>query len=128
MRTIKGRDTKPEMKVRRILRGFAPGYRLHRRDIPGRPDIAYVGRKIAIFVNGCFWHGHDCTRGRRQPKANADFWRAKIARNRARDADALARLAAMGWRADVIWECEMGDDAALEARLRALLTCVAQDG
>jgi DNA mismatch endonuclease (patch repair protein) len=123
MRAIKGRDTKPELKVRRVLRGFAPGYRLHRKDIPGRPDIAYVGRKIAIFVHGCFWHGHDCARGVRQPKANAEFWRAKIARNRnrERDAEALARLQASGWRAEVIWECEMGDEHKLEARLRALV-------
>jgi DNA mismatch endonuclease (patch repair protein) len=122
MRAIKGRDTKPELKVRRILRRFAPGYRLHRKDIPGRPDIAYVGRRIAIFVHGCFWHGHDCARGRREPKANAEFWRAKITRSRARDAEALARLHDAGWRAEVIWECEMADEARLEARLRAALT------
>jgi DNA mismatch endonuclease (patch repair protein) len=121
MRAVKGRDTKPELKLRRILRTFAPGYRLHRKDIAGRPDVAYVGRKLAIFVHGCFWHGHDCARGRREPKANAEFWQAKIARNRVRDAEALARLAASGWRAEVIWECEMANDAALEERLRRFL-------
>src|SRR4051794_8384352 len=113
MRADKGRDTKPERTVRRLLRAFAPGYRLHRRDVPGRPDIAYVGRKRAIFVHGCFWHGHDCARGARTPKANAAYWSAKIERNRARDARVLADLDAAGWRALVVWECEMTDEAAL---------------
>ena len=94
MRAVKGRDTAPEIAVRTMLRRFAPGYRLHRKDVPGNPDIAYIGRKRAIFVHGCFWHGHDCPRGARSPKANADYWRAKIARNVARDAAHQATLAA----------------------------------
>ncbi len=121
MRAVKSRDTTPERKVRAILRRFAPHYRLHRKDVPGNPDIAYIGRKAAIFVNGCFWHGHDCPRGARAPKANADYWRAKIARNRARDAATAERLAGQGWRALVVWECELKDEAALEAKLRAFL-------
>lgn len=107
MRAVKGRDTGPERRVRALLRGFAPGYRLNRRDLPGSPDIAYLGRKAAIFVHGCFWHGHDCARGARAPKANADYWAAKIARNRSRDARAQADLAALGWRTLVVWECEL---------------------
>lgn len=118
MRAVKSRDTSPELAVRALLRGFAPGYRLHRRDVPGNPDIAYVGRKQAIFVHGCFWHGHDCARGARMPKANAAYWRAKIARNRLRDAAHRDRLAALGWRALVVWECELKDKAALEKKLR----------
>lgn len=118
MRAVPGRDTSAEMKVRRILRALAPGYRLHRADLPGRPDIAYVGRKRAIFVNGCFWHGHDCKRGARMPKSNADYWSKKIARNRARDARTLAELADIGWRALVVWECELRDEASLTDRLR----------
>ena len=90
MRAVKSRDTGPERAVRALLRAIAPGYRLHRADLPGKPDIVYAGRKLAIFVHGCFWHGHDCARGARMPKANADYWRAKIARNRARDAKTLA--------------------------------------
>lgn len=121
MRAIKSRNTTPELKVRALLRGFAPGYRLHRKDIPGNPDIAYVGRKQAIFVHGCFWHGHDCARGARMPKANADYWRAKIARNVARDAAHRERLTAQGWRALIVWECELKDKAALEEKLRAFL-------
>jgi DNA mismatch endonuclease (patch repair protein) len=121
MRAVKSRDTSPERAVRALLRGFAPHYRLHRKDIAGNPDIAYIGKKRAIFVHGCFWHGHDCPRGARSPKTNADYWQAKIARNRARDAEHQATLAARGWRALIVWECELKDRAALEARLRAFL-------
>ncbi|RTL89854.1 MAG: DNA mismatch endonuclease Vsr [Hyphomicrobiales bacterium] len=121
MRAVKSRDTSPELAVRALLRAFAPGYRLHRKDVPGNPDIAYVGRKQAIFVHGCFWHGHDCARGARMPKANADYWREKIARNRARDAAHRARLAELGWRALTVWECELKEKSALEKKLRDFL-------
>ncbi len=122
MRAVKSRDTAPERKVRALLRAFAPGYRLHRKDIPGNPDIAYVGRRRVIFVHGCFWHGHDCARGARMPKANADYWRAKIARNRARDAVNESRLRDLGWRALTVWECELKDAAALGVKLRSFLS------
>ena len=118
MRAVPGRDTSAELKVRRLLQPIAPGYRLHRKDIPGNPDIAFLGAKKAIFVHGCFWHGHDCRRGARMPKTNTDYWRAKIGRNRARDARHLEDLAALGWRALVVWECELADETALVARLR----------
>ena len=121
MRAVKGRDTSPEIAVRAMLRKFAPGYRLHRKDIPGNPDIAFIGRKRAIFVHGCFWHGHDCPRGARLPKANADYWRTKIAKNVARDAAHQTALAAQGWRALIIWECELKDRAAVEKKLRGFL-------
>ncbi len=121
MRAVPGRDTSAELKVRRILRAIAPGYRLHRKDVPGKPDVAYIGAKRAIFVNGCFWHGHDCRRGARMPKTNVEYWQAKIGRNRARDADNLRKLEALGWRALVVWECELADAAALDARVREFL-------
>jgi DNA mismatch endonuclease, patch repair protein len=121
MRAVKGRDTSPELAVRKALRGIAPGYRLCRRDLPGAPDIAYIGKKKAIFVHGCFWHGHDCKRGARQPKTNADYWIQKIARNRARDEKHLAAYAALGWRVLTIWECEMRDEAALAHKLQAFV-------
>ena len=121
MRAVKSRDTTPELVVRALLRRFAPFYRLHRKDVAGNPDIAYPGRKRAIFVHGCFWHGHDCARGARMPKANADYWRAKIERNRARDAANLEKLRATGWSALTVWECELKDLATLEQRLRAFL-------
>ena len=107
MRRVKGRDTAPELAVRRILRAAGVGYRLGGADLPGRPDLVMKGRRVAVFVHGCFWHGHDCARGARQPKANAAYWTAKIARNRARDAAARAALEASGWRVVTVWECEM---------------------
>lgn len=122
MRAVKSRDTAPERLVRTLLRPIAPGYRLHRKDIPGNPDIAYPGRRIAIFVHGCFWHGHDCPRGARSPKANANYWSTKIARNKERDAANLARLAEQDWRSLVIWECDLKEPEAVRDRLRALLT------
>jgi len=117
MRAVKSRGTGPERAVCALLRPVAPGYRLHRADLPGKPDVVYAGRKLAIFVHGCFWHGHHCARGARMPKTNAEYWQAKIARNRARDVKTLAAYAAMGWRALVVYECELRDKAALGARL-----------
>lgn len=122
MRAVKSRDTAPERKVRALLRPLAPGYRLHRTDIPGKPDIAWPGRKRALFVHGCFWHGHDCARGARAPKANADYWQAKIARNRARDEANMTTLAQQGWRALVVWECELKDETALREKLAAFVS------
>ncbi|MBV8473797.1 MAG: DNA mismatch endonuclease Vsr [Hyphomicrobiales bacterium] len=119
MRAVKSRDTKPELAVRKLLRDIAPGYRLHRADLPGRPDIVYGRRQVAIFVHGCFWHGHDCPRGARMPKANAEYWRAKIERNRTRDAAVIEALKATGWRAVIVYECDLKDVASLRARLGA---------
>jgi DNA mismatch endonuclease (patch repair protein) len=121
MRAVKSRGTGPERAVCELLRPIAPGYRLHRADLPGKPDVVYAGRKLAIFVHGCFWHGHDCARGARMPKTNAAYWQAKIARNRARDAKTLAAYAGLGWRALVVYECELKDKTALAARLAAAL-------
>lgn len=121
MRAVKGRDTGPERRVRRLAWAIAPGYRLHRGDLPGKPDIVYVARRRVIFVHGCFWHGHDCARGARAPKANAAYWSAKIARNRARDARVRAELAALGFRVLVVWECELRDEAAVRRRLARFL-------
>jgi DNA mismatch endonuclease, patch repair protein len=121
MRAVKSRGTGPERAVCSLLRPIAPGYRLHRADLPGKPDVVYAGRKLAIFVHGCFWHGHDCSRGARTPKTNAAYWQAKIARNLARDAETLAAYPPLGWRAVVIYECELRDKAALRARLAAVL-------
>lgn len=107
MRRVKGRDTGPELAVRRILRQAGIGYRLGGCGLAGRPDVVMKGRRIALFVHGCFWHGHDCARGARQPKSNADYWIAKIGRNRTRDAHSLKILSAEGWTPITVWECEM---------------------
>ncbi|MDF2901948.1 MAG: G:T-mismatch repair endonuclease [Phenylobacterium sp.] len=121
MRRVKARDTTPELKVRRALTSLGVRYRLNRRDLPGSPDVVMAGRGLAIFVHGCFWHGHDCARGSRVPKANRDYWLAKVARNKARDAAANAALTAEGWRVETIWECDLKDEPALKARLEAML-------
>mgnify|MGYP000874440066 CR=1 FL=1 len=125
MRRVRDRDTGPEMTVRRLFRSLGVGYRLGGCGLPGRPDLVMKGRRTAVFVHGCFWHGHDCARGAREPKANADYWRAKIGRNRARDARAEAALRASGWRVLVIWECEL-KAPDLAATLAAALASPAQ--
>jgi DNA mismatch endonuclease (patch repair protein) len=121
MRAVRSRDTAPEMRVRRAAHALGLRFRLHRASLPGCPDLVFVGRRAALFVHGCFWHGHDCPRGARRPRANAVYWSAKIARNRERDAAALAALEALGWRALVIWECETRDAGALRDRLAVAL-------
>lgn len=105
MSGIRGKNTKPELLVRSLL--FKAGYRfrLHRIDIPGKPDVVMPGRRIAIFIHGCFWHRHqDCTLAR-LPKSNAEFWKAKLSGNERRDQAKYCELANLGWRVLVIWEC-----------------------
>lgn len=122
MRRVKSRDTKPERRVRAALRRIGQtGYRLQRKDLPGKPDIAFIGRRRAIFVHGCFWHGHACKRGDRAPKQNAAYWKAKIARNKERDAAHFQALRDSGWRVLIVWECELRPEEALEQRLKDFL-------
>jgi DNA mismatch endonuclease, patch repair protein len=122
MRRVRGRDTTPELIVRKALTRLGARYRLHRADLPGRPDIVMPGRRLAIFVHGCFWHGHDCPRGARVPKQNRDYWVAKVARNVGRDARNAEALVVAGWRVEVVWECELKDAEGLAARLGAIQT------
>jgi DNA mismatch endonuclease (patch repair protein) len=107
MRSIKSRDTSPERLVRKLLSANGYRYRLHSKHLPGRPDIVFAGRKKAIFIHGCFWHGHPCKRGARMPKTNAIYWRAKIERNRLRDKRNVRLLHKAGWKTKIIWECEL---------------------
>jgi DNA mismatch endonuclease (patch repair protein) len=116
MRRVKGRGTGPELKVRRLIWSLGGRYRLNRRDLPGKPDLVLPGRRLAVLVHGCFWHGHDCARGARVPKANRDYWTTKIAANGARDKAARSALEAAGWRVEIVWECELKDMAALAER------------
>ncbi|WP_081058465.1 very short patch repair endonuclease [Burkholderia thailandensis] len=122
MRRIRSKNTGPERTVRKLLRalGFT-GYRLHRKELPGKPDIAFVGRKKAIMIHGCFWHGHDCKEGLRRPKSNADYWIPKISRNQSRDAEHAMHLTQMGWNLLTVWECELRDLPALANRLLQFL-------
>jgi DNA mismatch endonuclease, patch repair protein len=121
MRRVKGTNTSPELKVRRTLHSLGARFRLHRKDLPGAPDIVLPGRRLAIFVHGCFWHGHDCPRGARVPQQNRDYWLGKVGRNRTRDAANRQALEIQGWRVETMWECELKDDAALRQRLTDLL-------
>jgi len=121
MRAIKSTDTTPELLVRKLAHSIRPGYRLNRKDIAGKPDIAYLGARKAIFVHGCFWHGHNCARGARVPKANRQYWVKKIARNVERDKLNLTALTDSGWRILVIWECELKEAANVRDRLQAFL-------
>jgi DNA mismatch endonuclease (patch repair protein) len=121
MARVKDRDTAPEWVVRRLLWGLGVRYRLHARGLPGKPDIVMAGRRLVVFVHGCFWHGHDCARGARVPKANRDYWLGKVARNRARDITSREMLEAAGWRVETVWECELKDRPALEARLKGMI-------
>lgn len=116
MRAVKSRDTAPELKVRRAAHALGLRFRLGRSDLPGKPDLVFPSRRIALFVHGCFWHGHDCARGARMPHTNRTYWQAKIARNMERDAASLASLRKLDWKPAVIWECETKDAARL-ARL-----------
>lgn len=125
MARVRSRDTKPELLLRRLLTDLGARYRLHRKDLPGSPDVAMPSRRLAIFVHGCFWHGHDCPRGSRVPKANRDYWLAKVARNVARDERNRADLAQAGWRVETVWECEMKDREGLKGRLARLLEEIA---
>ncbi len=121
MRRVKDRDTGPEKTVRRLLTALGVRYRLHRKDLAGKPDIVMAGRRLVILVHGCFWHGHDCVRGARVPKANRDYWLSKVDRNRERDIGNRTVLEASGWRVETIWECELKDEAALRERLARML-------
>jgi DNA mismatch endonuclease (patch repair protein) len=119
MRAVRQRDTAPELEVRRRLHALGVRYRVCPRDLPGRPDLANRAKGWALFVHGCFWHGHDCRLGTK-PKANAEWWRAKIAANRERDERKKAALEALGLRVFVVWQCELDrlTDEALLSRLR----------
>jgi len=117
MSAVRGKDTKPELFVRGALRRLGYGYRLHRRELPGRPDIVLIGRRKAIFVNGCFWHRHEGCQLSYFPKSNTEFWRAKFNRTIARDQENYRQLGKDGWQTLVVWECECYEEYALERKL-----------
>lgn len=123
MSRIRGKNTRPEMIVRSIVHGLGYRYRLHRRDVPGTPDLALITARKAIFVHGCFWHRHPdpVCKLARLPKSRPDFWIPKLERNRQRDAQKQEALIAAGWRYLVIWECQLKDRASLTEILKAFL-------
>jgi DNA mismatch endonuclease (patch repair protein) len=120
MAAIRHKNTKPEIVVRRFLCGMGIRYRLHRSDLPGKPDIVMPGRKTAIFVHGCFFHMHNCRYGRVVPATNAEFWHTKRSGNAARDKRNARQLRKLGWNVLTVWECETKDAERVQARLCSL--------
>lgn len=107
MAKIKSKNTKPELLLRKGLHALGFRYRLHDAKLPGKPDLVFPSRRKVVFVNGCFWHGHDCPVGARLPKSNTDFWIEKRERNQARDQRQMAQLKDLGWECLVVWECDI---------------------
>ncbi|MDB5597357.1 MAG: vsr [Hyphomicrobiales bacterium] len=122
MRAIRSKGTKPEMVVRRLAHALGFRYRLHRADLPGKPDLVFLGRRKVVFVHGCWWHGHECARGAREPATRREYWLPKIRRNKERDAAVEGALAAAGWKVLIIWECELRDRDHLAKRLTTFLS------
>ena len=121
MAAIRGRDTKPEMIVRRAVHRLGYRFRLHRRDLPGKPDLVLPRHRAVIFVHGCFWHQHNCRYGRVVPVTRAEFWKTKRNENSARDARNIRALRTIGWRVLVVWECRTRDSTSVESRLKSFL-------
>lgn len=123
MSNIRSEGMKPEMAVRRLAHSLGFRFRLHRKDLPGKPDLVFISKRSVIFVHGCFWHQHpraDCLDGR-MPKSRLDYWGPKLQRNVERDAVAIKELEAQGWRVLVVWECETADMNRLSRKLRQFL-------
>jgi DNA mismatch endonuclease (patch repair protein) len=106
MRSVRGKNTNPEMRVRRAAHAMGLRYALHKKSLPGTPDVAFVSRKVALYVHGCFWHRHEGCRLASTPQSNAEFWAAKFERNVARDLRVRQEMENLGWRIEIIWECE----------------------
>lgn len=127
MARIRGGDTKPELVVRSLVHRMGLRFRLHDRSLPGSPDLVLRRHRTVVFVHGCFWHRHGCSRTT-TPKTRIEFWKRKFDANVTRDALASASLAALGWRVIVVWECETRDLEQLESRLRELLLAIEPSG
>ena len=121
MAAVKSKNTKPELAVRRLLHGLGYRYRLHRKDLPGRPDLIFPSRRKVVFVNGCFWHGHEQCPKARLPASNKEYWIAKLKRNKERDKRNFALLKEGGWMSIAVWECELSDPDAVAQKLVAFL-------
>lgn len=121
MQAVRSTNTTPERVVRRLLFHLGYRFRLHRNDLPGKPDLAFIGRRKVVFVHGCSWHGHACARGNRAPKTNTEYWRMKIARNRERDVTNARKLKCDGWKVLVVWECELKNRERVGKRLGRFL-------
>lgn len=121
MSRVRSKDTKPEMRVRRMVHAMGYRYRLHHGKLPGRPDMVFPERRKIIFVHGCFWHRHENCRRNRTPKSRREFWDAKLEKNRLRDLETQSKLQALGWDVLVVWECETEEAAGLPGRIMSFL-------
>jgi DNA mismatch endonuclease, patch repair protein len=124
MRAIRSKNMKPEMVVRSLAHRLGYRFRLHRKDLPGKPDMVFSSRRAVIFIHGCFWHQHPAPncKDARTPKSNTDYWQPKLARNQFRDAEHEATLRAQGWLVLVIWECQIKNEEALKQTLLEFLS------
>jgi DNA mismatch endonuclease (patch repair protein) len=120
MRAVKSKDTSPELIVRRLVHGLGYRFRLHRKDLPGKPDLVFPSRGAVIFVHGCFWHWHGCKRSR-MPATNKPYWTEKIGRNVQRDRRTRRELTRLGWRSLIIWECQTSDIGKIANRVTRFL-------
>lgn len=127
MRAVRGSDTAPEMTVRRLVHRLGYRFRLHRKDLPGTPDLVFPRLHKVIFVHGCFWHGHPCVRGARVPTRNRNYWITKIARNKERDKRSRSALKRLGWSSLAIWECELKRPQRISAHIMKFLEPLGDD-
>lgn len=121
MSLVRDKDTKPEMAVRKLVHSIGYRYRLHRKNLPGCPDLVFPSRHKVIFVHGCFWHGHDCRAGKNRPSSNKSYWISKLERNIQRDGENLRKIKKLGWNPLVIWECEIKNSEVLTKRIHRFL-------
>ena len=121
MRAVKSTDTHPERAVSSLVKALGYRFTLNRKDLPGRPDLAFLKLRRVIFVHGCFWHGHSCGRGARVPKTNVEYWTRKVETNRTRDAKVRSTLRRLGWHVLTIWECQLAKPVTVRRRINAFL-------
>lgn len=121
MRRVRSKDTGPEMSVRRLVHGMGFRYRVHRRDLPGNPDLVFPGLKKIIFVHGCFWHSHACSAGRNRPSSHRAYWLPKLERNRSRDLKNRRKLRGLGWEVMTIWECQLKRAEKIRQKIESFL-------
>ena len=114
MSRVRGKDTSPEIQVRKLIYRLGYRYRLQGRDLPGNPDLVFRVRKKVIFIHGCFWHGHDCRAGNNRPRSHQSYWLPKLERNRARDSSNQVKLRDLGWDFLILWECQLSNEAILD--------------
>lgn len=117
MAKIRGKNTHPELVVRSLVHRLGFRFRLHKQELPGKPDLVFPRHRKILFVHGCFWHGHGCRRGK-MPQSRLDYWKPKIERNRTRDESNLLQLTNMGWRTLTLWECEIQDLSLIERKIK----------